>query len=186
MPTPFVIRSQDAPGVDLAELDGSGNLKLAGFIELSDLAAVPAAPRAGKLRVCSIAGQFVTVDADGDTQLLAGAVGTTAVGTIAGTTAAGASPTVTITDATDERGNFLLNPVTGGGAQAAGKVAVVRFSRAYTTAPGSVTISMANETDSTATIVVAVLAIATTGFDIYVGSALTTAKAYRIAYTVNP
>jgi hypothetical protein len=186
MPAPFTVRSQDTPSTDLGEWDSSGNLKLPGYIELTDLATAPAPPRAGKLRICSIGGQFTTVDADGDTQLLAGAVGTTAVGTIAGTTAAGASPTVTVTDATDERGNFLLNPVTGGGAQAAGKVAVVRFSRAYTTAPGAVQLTMANETDSTATIVVAPLAIATTGFDIYVGAALTTAKAYRISYVVIP
>lgn len=118
------------------------------------------------------------------TQLTAGAVGVTTAGTISGTTSAGAAPTVTIGDATDIRGNFLLNPVTGGGGQAAGNVATVRFTSALPVTPAAVSLSMANETDSTAAIVVAALALATTGFDIYVGTALTTAKAYRIYYHV--
>lgn len=122
--------------------------------------------------------------ADRTTALTAGAVGVTTAGTISGTTAAGAAPTVTVTDCTDLRGNFLLNPVTGGGAQAAGKVATVRFTSALPVTPAAVTLSMANETDSTAAIVVAALALDANGFDIYVGTALTTAKAYRIYYHV--
>lgn len=119
------------------------------------------------------------------TQLTAGAVSTTAAGTIAGTTAAGAAPTVTIGDCTNLRGNFLLNPVTSGGSQAAGNVAVVRFTAALPVTPAAVSLTLANETDSTAAIVIGALALATTGFDIYVGTALTTAKAYRISYRVH-
>lgn len=119
------------------------------------------------------------------TQLTAGAVSTTAVGTIAPTTSAGAAPTVTVTHATDRRGNFLLNPVTGGGAQAAGLVCKVIFAKPYAKVPAAVTVSMMNETDSTATIVAAASVATVAGFDIYVGTALTTAKAYRIHYAVH-
>jgi hypothetical protein len=129
-------------------------------------------------------GNIVGAFLDRGTQLTAGAVSTTAAGTIAGTTSAGAAPTVTVTDCTDIRGTFLLNPVTGGGAQAAGKVAVVRFTAALPATPASVVLTLANETDTTATIVVAALALDVNGFDIYVGTALTTAKAYRIFYQV--
>ena len=118
------------------------------------------------------------------TQLTAGAVGTTAAGTIAGTTAAGAAPTVTITNCTDRRGNFLLNPVTGGGAQAAGNVCAVRFAKPYSAVPGAVTVTIMNETDGTAAIVASAGGVTVAGFDIYVGSALTTAKAYRVHYRV--
>ncbi len=118
------------------------------------------------------------------TQLTAGAVSTTAAGTIAGTTAAGAAPTVTVTNATDRRGNFLLNPVTGGGAQAAGNVCAVRFAKPYSAVPSAVMVNMVNETDTTATIVAMAGNVTVAGFDIYVGTALTTAKAYRVSYSV--
>lgn len=121
------------------------------------------------------------------TQLTAGAVSTTAVGTIAGTTAAGAAPTVTIGDCTDRRGNFLLNPVTGGGAQAAGIVAVVRFAKPYGAAPGSVVITNAtNETDDNTAVALGSTNITADGFDIVAGAVLVTAKAYRINYVVTP
>lgn len=122
----------------------------------------------------------------GATALTAGAVSTTAVGTISGTTSAGAAPTVTATDCTDRRGSFLLNPVTGGGAQAAGNVCEVRFARPYAAIPRSVQITMMNETDTTAAIVVAAGAVTVAGFSVIVGTALTTAKAYRINYLVTP
>lgn len=117
------------------------------------------------------------------TQLTAGAVGVTTAGTISGTTAAGAAPTVTIGECTNLRGNFLLNPVTGGGGQSAGKVATVRFTAALPVTPSSVQITLANETDSTASITYGVLALDASGFDIYT-SLLVTAKAYRIYYQV--
>jgi hypothetical protein len=118
------------------------------------------------------------------TQLTAGAVSTSAVGTISGTTAAGAAPTVTITDCNDRRGNFLLNPVTGGGAQAAGEVALIRFLKPYQKAPGAVVVTIENETDGTSAIVAAAVDVDSNGFDLCVGTALTTAKAYRVNYVV--
>lgn len=121
----------------------------------------------------------------GGASLTAGAVSTTAVGTIVGTTSAGAAPTVTVTSANDRRGNFLLNPVTGGGAQAAGVVAKVFFAQPYAVAPAAVHVTATNETDSTATATVGAQNITVTGFDI-VSTILTTAKAYRINYVVTP
>lgn len=118
------------------------------------------------------------------TQLTAGAVSTSAAGTISGTTSAGAAPTVTIGDCDDRSGNFLLNPVTGGGAQAAGQVCLVRFANQYAAKPSAVLVTIANETDTTAAIVASSSLITTAGFDILVGTALTTAKAYRVNYLV--
>lgn len=120
------------------------------------------------------------------TALTAGAVSTTAVGTIVGTTSAGAAPTVTATDATDRRGSFLLNPVTGGGAQAAGSVAEVRFAKPYSAIPRAVLVSIMNETDSTAVHAVSAGAVTVAGFSIFVGAVLVTAKAYRVNYLVVP
>lgn len=122
----------------------------------------------------------------GGTQLTAGAVSTSAAGTISGTTAAGAAPTVTIGDCTDRRGNFLLNPVTGGGAQAAGEVCLVRFAQSYSSAPAAVLVTIENETDGTSAIVATAADVTTAGFDVQVGTALTTAKAYRVNYVVVP
>lgn len=120
------------------------------------------------------------------TQLTAGAVSTGAVGTIAPTTNAGATPTVTITDCTDRRGNFLLNPVTGGGAQAAGEVAQIRFAQPYGRTPGAILVTVENETDGNAAHTAAAADVTPDGFDLMVGSALTTAKAYRCQYLVIP
>jgi len=123
----------------------------------------------------------------GDTtviQLTAGAVGTNAVGTIAGTAAAGAAPTVTIGDCTDRRGNFLLNPVTGGGAQAAGAVALIKFARPYARPPGLVMVDVVNETDGNLVASAAPLTVTGDGWSLVVGAALTTAKAYRVNYLV--
>ncbi len=118
-------------------------------------------------------------------QLTAGAVGTVTAGIIAGTTAAGAAPTVTVTDADDRRGRFLLNPVTGGGAQAAGAVGTVRFTKPYEKVP-IVVLNAVNETDSTGTLTFNAANVTVAGFDIYVSAALTTAKAYRVNYYVIP
>lgn len=121
----------------------------------------------------------------GGTQLTAGAVSTTATGTISPTTSAGATPTVTIGACNDRAGQFLLNPVTGGGAQAAGSVCVVKFAKEYSQVP-VVVLSGMNETDTTAAIVFAPTLATTAGFNVIVGTALTTAKAYRINYIVYP
>lgn len=123
---------------------------------------------------------------DTATQLTAGAVSTTAVGTISPTTAAGASPTVTIGDCSDYRGNFLLNPVTGGGAQADGEVVVVKFVKPYTKAPAAILVTMENETDGNVIVPAAAVDITADGFEISVDAALTTAKAYRTQYVVTP
>lgn len=130
------------------------------------------------------AGHEQTTPDLGVVQLTAGAVSTSVAGTISGTTSAGAAPTVTIGDCTDRRGNFLLNPVTGGGAQAAGQVCLVRFKSSYTAKPGAVVVTIANETDTTSAIVASANLITGDGFDILVGTALTTAKAYRVSYHV--
>lgn len=118
--------------------------------------------------------------------LTAGAVGTTAAGTIAGTTNAGAAPTVTAVNADDNGGCFTLNPVTGGGAQTAGEVAVVTFSTLMAAAPRSV---VATIVDVTASPIVAqtcqVTSITAAGFKITT-PALTTAHNYQVCYRVYP
>jgi hypothetical protein len=124
----------------------------------------------------------------GGTALTAGAVSTSAAGTISPTTSAGASPTVTFTTGfacDDAGGTFELNPVTGGGGQAAGQVALVRFAKPYPKIP-NVTVSMVNHTDTTAAIVVGAGTVTAAGFDVWVGTALTTAKVYRVSYVVTP
>lgn len=118
------------------------------------------------------------------TQLTAGAVGVVTAGTISGTTAAGAAPTTAITDCTDRRGNFTLSPVTGGGAQAAGVTATVRFNQEYGDAPAAVIVNVTNETDSTAVAAGATL-VTPAGFGVMT-TILTTAKVYRVDYVVIP
>lgn len=117
-------------------------------------------------------------------QLAAGAVGVVTAGTISGTTNAGAAPTVAVTEASDRRGNFTLSPVTGGGAQAAGVTATVRFVKEYGDAPTSVIVNVVNETDQTAVAAGATL-ITAAGFGIMT-TILTTAKVYRVTYAVIP
>lgn len=138
----------------------------------------------------------VTLDANGHetinrdaTTLTAGAVSTTAVGTFAPTTAAGATPTVaavTNTTATDRRGSFNLLPVTGGGAQAAGIVASVFFAKPYEVVPSAVIVSIYNDAATDVPIVAAAVNVSVTGFDISVAAALTTALTYRVQYVVIP
>lgn len=118
------------------------------------------------------------------------AVSTTTAGTISGTTAAGAAPTVAIPSgfiATDRAGTFELTPVTGGGAQAAGDVATVRFINEYAAIPAAVIVTLHNTTPSPdVAIVAAASAVTTAGFNVNVAAALTTANVYRISYTVVP
>jgi hypothetical protein len=121
--------------------------------------------------------------------LAAGAVSTTAIGTIAPTTAAGASPTVTFGTgqaAYDQAGTFTLNPVTGGGAQAAGAVAQVFFANAFEAAPASVVVGVVDQAAGAGAVAVAAAAstITATGFTINVATALTTAHNYTVSYTV--
>ena len=128
MSPPFDVRSGAAPGVQLDTVDASGNVTVNGSLTVvGALISSEAADALGH--------PTHTVN---PLQLAAGAVGTTAAGTISPTTNAGAAPTVTSVSADDARGSFILNPVTGGGAQAAGVVAEVRWSRFYTVVPNSV------------------------------------------------
>lgn len=117
-------------------------------------------------------------------QLTAGAVSTTAVGTISPTTNAGATPTVAIVEASDRRGQFTLSPVTGGGAQAAGAVVVVKFSQPYGDAPRCVLVNIVNETTAGAVACGPTL-INGDGFSIS-STILTTANVYRVSYLVVP
>src|SRR5581483_4494539 len=72
--------------------------------------------------------------------LTAGAVSTTAIGTIAPTTNAGATPA----------GTFTLNPVTGGGAQAAGAVAVVTFNNGLPAVPTAILVTIYDQANAAA------------------------------------
>lgn len=120
------------------------------------------------------------------TALTAGAVSTTAVGTIAPTTAAGASPTVTAVSANDVAGNFVLNPVTGGGAQAAGAVVLVTFANPYRQVPKCVQVQMCDNAAGASGVAVAcaVQSVTAASFTINVASALTTAHNYYVNYNV--
>ncbi len=124
------------------------------------------------------------------TSLTASAVGVVTAGTISGTTAAGAAPTVAIPSgfvATDRAGTFELTAVTGGGAQAAGDVATVRFANEYAATPSAVVINFYDVTanpDLART--AAATAVTTQGFNINVPAVLVTATTYRVSYHVLP
>lgn len=119
--------------------------------------------------------------------LTAGAVSTTAAGTIAPTTNAGASPTVTFgtgQTANDRRGSFTLNPVTGGGAQAAGAVAVVTFANPYSVAPSTIQCTLL---DQAGPVNIGALATSITANGFSISSPiLTTAHNYTVTYNVIP
>src|ERR1700730_1972270 len=77
--------------------------------------------------------------------MTAGAVSTTAAGTIAPTTGAGQTPTVTFgagQSANDVAGTFTLSPVTGGGAQAAGVVAIVTYATGQPVLPKAIVVTI--------------------------------------------
>lgn len=119
--------------------------------------------------------------------LTAGAVSTTAVGTIAPTTSAGATPTVTFAtgqSANDTRGSFTLSPVTGGGAQAAGATAIVTFTNSYAAPPASVIVQITNAAGPASATAYAT-SITSAGFSIST-SLLVTANVYVISYVVTP
>lgn len=119
--------------------------------------------------------------------LTAGAVSTTATGTIAPTTAAGASPTVTFAtgqSANDVRGSFTLSPVTGGGAQAAGAVAVVTFANPYGQAPACIMVNCMDDSGPVS-INAKATSITANGFSVST-PILTTAHTYTVTYAVHP
>lgn len=119
--------------------------------------------------------------------LQAAAVGVTTAGTISGTTNAGAAPTVTAVTANDRRGVFTLNPVTGGGAQAAGPTANVTFAQPYATAPTLVLVEVMDITTPTSPADQSSYATSITaaGFQ-FSTSVLTTAHNYQFTYIVVP
>ncbi len=129
------------------------------------------------------------VTGSGAVSTLAGAaVGVVTAGTISGTTAAGAAPTVAIPTGfrcTDIAGTFELTAVTGGGAQAAGDVATVRFAKEYAKPPTVIIQFLDNDTTDLAR-VAAASAVTTAGFNINVPAVLVTAHVYRVAYFVIP
>lgn len=137
----------------------------------------------------------VQVDAHGHevnpgigTALAAAAVSVTTAGTIAGTTAAGAAPTVAIPTGftcNDRRGVFSLLPVTGGGSQAAGDVATVRFVQEYAATP-YVLLHCEAITDPDDNVICVASDVNTLGFNVLANSVLTTAETYRITYFVIP
>lgn len=124
------------------------------------------------------------------TALAGAAVSTTTAGTIAGTTAAGAAPTVAIPTGficNDRAGTFELTAVTGGGAQAAGDVATVRFANEYAATPAAVLVTLYDITANPDAVRAAcATAVTTQGFNVNVAAALTTATVYRVQYHVVP
>lgn len=118
--------------------------------------------------------------------MAAGAVSTTAAGTIAPTTGAGQSPTVSFgtgQSANDVAGTFTLNPVTGGGAQSAGGVATVNFSNPQPCLPKAVIVTIYDQANGAA-IAAAATNITCQGFTVSVGVALTTAHNYTVSYEI--
>lgn len=123
------------------------------------------------------------------TALTAGAVSTTAAGTISPTTAAGNAPTITFPTgfrSNDTAGTFEINPVTSGGAQAAGVIAKVRFLKPYGRIPTAVMVHMEPITDPDDAVIVCATAVTAAGFDVLANSVLTTAETYRVYYHVIP
>jgi hypothetical protein len=118
--------------------------------------------------------------------MAAGAVSTTAAGTIAPTTGVGATPTVTFATgqtANDLAGSFTLSPVTGGGAQAAGAAVVVTFTNGLPAVPKAILVTIYDAANGAA-VAAAATSITANGFDISVGIALTTAHTYLVSYLV--
>lgn len=123
------------------------------------------------------------------TALAGAAVGVTTAGTISGTTAAGAAPTVAIPSGficNDRAGTFELTAVTGGGAQAAGDVATVRFANEYAATPAAVVINFYDNDTTDLARAAAAVSVTTQGFNINVPAVLVTAHVYRVSYVVIP
>jgi hypothetical protein len=117
--------------------------------------------------------------------LALGAVGVVTAGSISGTTNAGANPTVSGVNAKDSGGSFTLNPVTGGGAQAAGTTATVRFVQPYSAIPKAVIVTVNLVGGATTPVLAAAVNITVNGFDLST-TILTTAASYVVQYTVIP
>ena len=123
------------------------------------------------------------------TTLAGAAVSVVTAGSIAGTTAAGAAPTVAIPSGfvcNDRAGTFNLTAVTGGGAQAAGDVATVRFVNEYAATPAAVLINFYDDDTTDLARVAAATLVTSAGFNINVPAVLVTAHVYRVSYVVVP
>lgn len=133
---------------------------------------------------------FQNVDAYGhvdtpplENVMTAGAIGTTAAGTIAPNANAGATSTVTAVNASDNSGQFTLNAV---GTPAAGVVAAVTFAQSFRKAPKKVIVTVIDITTPANPAAVAAYATGITAAGFTVTSAvLTTAHNYLVAYDVS-
>lgn len=123
----------------------------------------------------------------GASTLAAAAVSTTAIGTIVGTTSAGAAPTVTAVTANDQWGQYTLNPVTGGGAQAAGATSTVFFAQSMRATPTTVRVTVTDITTASTPTAVAAYAtsVSSSGFSVTT-ALLVTAHNYLVTYEVLP
>lgn len=122
----------------------------------------------------------------GENVLAAAAVGVVTAGSISGTTNAGAAPTVTAVNASDNNGVFTLNAITGGGAQAAGATANVTFAQSYRRAPKKVMVTVIDITTPATPTAVAAYATSITSAGFQVTTALlVTAHNYLVAFDVS-
>jgi len=121
----------------------------------------------------------------GENALAVGLISTSAAGTIVPTTSAGASATTSAVDASDNAGNYTLNAVTGGGAQAAGETSHVYFAQSFRKAPKAVIVQCMDITTASTPVNVPAYATSITSAGFAVTTpALTTAHAYQIVYHV--
>jgi hypothetical protein len=90
--------------------------------------------------------------------------------------------------ASDASGIFTLNPVTGGGAQAAGAVVQIFFQQAYEGIPKGVLVNVCDNAAGASGVAVAAAAqsVSASGFTVNVSAALTTAHNYTVTYSVLP
>lgn len=116
--------------------------------------------------------------------MAAGALGTTAAGTVAPTANAGTTATVTGVTASDNCGTFNLN--SAGTGQAAGAQVVVTFAQSFRKPPKKVFVDVVDITTATAPVLIAAYSTSVTsaGFQITT-PALTAAHTYLVIYDTN-
>jgi hypothetical protein len=133
---------------------------------------------------------FLGADVHGAKQLFASKVvpcgGIAAAGnvpTIALTTNAGSSSTVTSQAGYDMAGSFVLTA--GTAATAAGTIASVTFGNVFAATPPAVLVTAANTTaGATTNIDIGALAVSKTGFSIYAAGSMLTSATYLVNYCV--
>ena len=80
-----------------------------------------------------------------------------------------------------------MTPVTGGGAQAAGEVAVVTFAQPYSAVPKAISVSVFDQAGGAGSVIAATeSSVTVNGFKVNVNAALTTAHLYTVRYVVHP